>query len=331
VGLHADSNAGQKSTQVRNIANETKRLGQKSGLLASGNLLIAVVWASALIASCLDVILWKELTGSVPLLLPWIHAVALTAILVFTFLLPTLRVLRGFVLILAIIFFLGLNGGWQWGLIPFIRQTSAWVNWEAQAPWALSSVSLHLLRLTPALLILGYLLLGGKKRSDFFLTKGKMTAPIEPTRLLGIKKPEPWTKTGIIFGLVFGLVTLIYLAISAHPSLSAIQQALPLIPVALLIAVINSFNEEFTLRAAPVSELWQVLGKWQALAVTSLFFGIGHYYGVPSGLLGVLLAMFLGWFLGKSMLETKGFGWAWLIHFLPDAFIFSFFAIAAIQ
>jgi membrane protease YdiL (CAAX protease family) len=106
--------------------------------------------------------------------------------------------------------------------------------------------------------------------------------------------------------------------------------ALPLIPVALLIAAINAFNEEFTLRAAPISQLWQALGKWRALAVTSLFFGIGHYYGVPSGLLGVLLATFLGWFLGKSMLETKGFSWAWLIHFLPDAFIFSFFAIAAV-
>jgi ABC-type antimicrobial peptide transport system permease subunit len=52
---------------------------------------------------------------------------------------------------------------------------------------------------------------------------------------------------------------------------------------------------------------------------------------VPSGILGVLLSSFLGWFLGKSMLETKGFTWAWLIHFLPDAFIFTFFAISAVS
>ncbi|MFH0850449.1 MAG: hypothetical protein V1924_05870 [Candidatus Bathyarchaeota archaeon] len=34
---------------------------------------------------------------------------------------------------------------------------------------------------------------------------------------------------------------------------------------------------------------------------------------------------FLGWFLGKSMQETGGFAWAWLIHFLQDVIIFTFF------
>ena len=106
---------------------------------------------------------------------------------------------------------------------------------------------------------------------------------------------------------------------------------MPLVPVAVFIAAINAFNEEFTLRAAPLSELCNSIGKQQALMITTLFFGIGHFYGVPSGFLGILLASFLGWFLGKSMLETKGFFWAWLIHFLPDVFIFSFFAISAIN
>jgi membrane protease YdiL (CAAX protease family) len=118
--------------------------------------------------------------------------------------------------------------------------------------------------------------------------------------------------------------------LSSRPSVDAFVQALPLIPAALLIAVINAFNEEFTLRAAPISELLRAVGKKQALMITTVLFGLGHFYGVPSGLLGVLLSSFLGWFLGKSMLETKGFFWAWLIHFLPDAFIFTFFAISAV-
>jgi len=112
--------------------------------------------------------------------------------------------------------------------------------------------------------------------------------------------------------------------------LDAFEKALPLIPAALLIALINAFNEEFTLRAAPLSTLWNTVGKQQALMITTVFFGLGHFYGVPSGIIGVLLSSFLGWFLGKSMLETKGFFWAWLIHFLPDAFIFTFFAISAV-
>lgn len=30
----------------------------------------------------------------------------------------------------------------------------------------------------------------------------------------------------------------------------------------------------------------------------------------------------LGWFLAKSMVDTKGMGWAWFIHFLLDVVIF---------
>ena len=59
-------------------------------------------------------------------------------------------------------------------------------------------------------------------------------------------------------------------------------------------------------------------------AEAGLLLGEGHYYGVPYGVVGVLLAGFLGWFLGKSMQETGGFVWAWLIHFLQDVIIFTF-------
>ena len=221
-------------------------------------------------------------------------------------------------------------GGWDWGLIPFIRQTSDWTAFSTAAPWVFSAFGTHLLRLTPALVILAIFLVSGRKRGDFFLKKGNVSAPVEPSRLLGMKKPEPWTRIGSIFAVIFGTVTLIYLVASTSVSLASLTLALPLIPAALAIAAINAFNEEFTLRAAPLSGLSGTFSKQQALLMTSLFFGLGHFYGVPSGVLGVLLSSFLGWFLGKSMLETKGFTWAWFIHFLPDAFIFSFFAIAAV-
>jgi len=60
------------------------------------------------------------------------------------------------------------------------------------------------------------------------------------------------------------------------------------------------------------------------------YFGIGHFYGIPYGVIGVLMAGFLGWFLGKSMLETRGLGWAWFIHFWQDVLIFAFLAIGSI-
>jgi len=291
---------------------------------------IIVAWTATLLASSLGIILWRELAGNEPYWLPWIHAVVLLVIFSLTLVRADLKSVRGFVAILLIIFLFGFGGGWQFGIIPFIRENSLWISWESQVPWALSAVVYHLIRLFPALVVLSFLLLKGRKRQDFFLTKGKIDAPVGPSRLMGMKKPEPWTRIGTIFAIVFASGMFVYLMLSSPPSLDAFIKALPLVPVALLIAVINSFNEEFTLRAAPISEMFSALGKRQGLMITTFFFGIGHFYGVPSGILGVLLASFLGWFLGKSMLETKGFFWAWLIHFIQDAFIFTFFAISAV-
>jgi hypothetical protein len=74
----------------------------------------------------------------------------------------------------------------------------------------------------------------------------------------------------------------------------------------------------------PLTTLPALFGKVQALLMTAVYFGLEHYYGNPPALSGVLLATFLGYLLGKSMLETGGSRWAWLIHWLQDIIIFSF-------
>jgi hypothetical protein len=50
-------------------------------------------------------------------------------------------------------------------------------------------------------------------------------------------------------------------------------------------------------------------------------FGIPHFAGMPNGIIGVTLAGILGFVLAKSMHETRGFFWAWTIHFLQDILI----------
>jgi hypothetical protein len=72
------------------------------------------------------------------------------------------------------------------------------------------------------------------------------------------------------------------------------------------------------------------VGSRQALRLVAAYFGLGHFYGVPYGVIGVVLAWFLGWILARSMLETRGLTWAWFIHFLQDVAIFGFLAIGAI-
>jgi len=70
-----------------------------------------------------------------------------------------------------------------------------------------------------------------------------------------------------------------------------------------------------------LAHLEPVLGPRQAILMTSVMFGLGHYFGAPSGPLGVLLATFLGWIAAKSMIETRGLVWAFLVRFVGDFII----------
>jgi hypothetical protein len=292
------------------------------------NSILVVAWTAVLLTSNLAIILWRELASGEPLWWPWVHVVGLLVIFASTVLVAHLRPLRQFVLILITIFLLGFGGGWNFGLVPYIRASAFWIDWTGSLPIAISEIATHVLRLTPAFVVLMILLVMGLRRSDFFLIKGDIRAPVEPSRLLGMKEAEPWTRIGTIFAVIFTVFTLIFLLGAWGIPSGFSLDILIIIPLAVLIATMNAFNEEFTLRAAPLSVLWEKIGKQQALLIITVYFGLGHFYGVPNGVLGVLLSGFLGWFLGKSLLETRGFFWAWLIHFLPDVFIFTFFLMA---
>lgn len=150
---------------------------------------------------------------------------------------------------------------------------------------------------------------------------GKLKAKIQAVPLVGIKPKEGqhWLHYGINFAVVISLVTfsVIYFQHGKMPD-DKLDQILPL---ALVFALINSFVEESITRLGVVVCLKKLLpDPWIALISGGLF-GLVHYWGSPGGLPGIFLAFFLGWFLAKSILETKGFFWAWLIHFLQDIII----------
>ena len=291
---------------------------------------LILIWTMILIASPIGIIPWRTFATHEPLWWPWMHAIALLVLLSLTLIHPMLRSLRRFAAIITVIFFMGYGGGWDWGVIPFVRYTEFWITWMAEAPTALSEITLHLLRLTPAMVILAFLLATRRKRQDFYLVKGDIHAVVGQSRLVSTKKPEPWIKVAALFSTIFVVVTLLFLFGAYGSPLEAFAQNWFLIPVALLVATMNAFNEEFTLRAAPLGELEPVVGKSNSLLATATYFGLGHYYGVPNGVIGVLLSGFLGWLLGKSMLETRGFFVAWLVHFVTDIPIFMFFIAGGI-
>jgi hypothetical protein len=169
-----------------------------------------------------------------------------------------------------------------------------------------------------------------KQASAFFLAIGDTSAPAAPVKWMGINEGERWNKLGRNFAIIISSGTLLFLILAGRPPLDIVIRALPFVPAILIAAALNAFNEEMTYKASFLSVLEDVVGKQHALLLMAAYFGIGHFYGVPYGVIGVLMAGFLGWVLGKSMLETRGLWWAWFIHFWQDVLIFSFLAIGSI-
>lgn len=166
------------------------------------------------------------------------------------------------------------------------------------------------------------------KRTKFqaYFRKGNISADILPEPLVGIKpKPnENWLHLGRDFTVIISGVTaiVIYFQLIRESGIS-IGNILNILPFSTVFALSNSFVEESITRLGVVVVLKDILKDRTIPLISALIFGTVHYWGNPGGFSGVIVAGFLGWLLTKSILETKGFFWAWLIHFLQDVIIFS--------
>jgi membrane protease YdiL (CAAX protease family) len=291
---------------------------------AARSLTIAA-WAIMLFASLLPTTVVKEIFGGDAAWLFWARVGTLAVLAGVSFVLPLLRSLRSFMILLAAIYVIEM-GVSRAAQLPFWQSLFGGDNLS----FTTSMLGTQLERLVVALLMIVVLLLLGFTRRQFFLVKGDLRAPVDPVRLRGFPNQDTWMRFGFQWAIYITLGTLAFLFIAGRPSGSALLQALPILPMVLLFAAMNAFSEEMTYRSALLAPLEGVVGPRQALYMTALFFGIGHFYGVPYGIIGMVLASFLGWMLGKAMLETRGFFWAWFIHFLQDVAIFSFMAVGSI-
>jgi membrane protease YdiL (CAAX protease family) len=94
-------------------------------------------------------------------------------------------------------------------------------------------------------------------------------------------------------------------------------------PWIILLALGNSLSEGILFRNTLLSVLKGVVLVSTAVLIAASFFGVAHYYGAPRGLLGVVMSSVLGYFLCRSMVDTRGMVAPWFIHFMQDLVIFS--------
>lgn len=285
--------------------------------------LVMIAWGVTLLVSVLPDIILQEIFKVPTTYLFWAKLGLLALLIGVSFMWPTLRPLRPYFLIFVV-----LNiAGW---ISNLIADTAFWKSTFSSPQFTVSMLGNQLLRLFVALVMLAALYILKRDRRRFFLTSGDLHASAEPVSWLGITNPVSWFRLGPIAALCITLGTLAFMLLAGVPSLPAFTQILPLIPIILILAAMNAFGEQVSYRVSLLATLHDVVGRPQALLLAALYFGLGHFYGVPYGVVGVAMAGFLGWFLAKAMLETNGFFWPWFIHFCQDVAVFTFIAMGSI-
>lgn len=284
---------------------------------------IVFAWSIILLISDLPNILFVIFLKTDPLWLPWVKIGLLCAVLLLCFFWKPLRLFWQFNFVF-LVFYLA-NAGVDW-----VVNTGYWQSHFSgkASSFSVAYLSFHMLDIFRALLVIAAMWWVKRSPANFYLAIGQLDAPIGPVRWLGIKPGESWKVFGWIFTSGAGIAVLITLAFSVPLTATAFSHALPLLPVAILLAALNAFAEESYFRASMLSTLSNLIGKDQALLLACIFFGLAHWvYGSPPGLIGFAMTAFLAFLLGKSMLETKGMLWAWIIHFVPDVLIFFSYAL----
>jgi membrane protease YdiL (CAAX protease family) len=286
-----------------------------------------LVWAAGaitLLVSDLPNVIWHWFEPE-PGWLFWAKVAILAGFLMVSLVLKTLRPLWKFAVIFLTFFLAGRFSDW-------IGASSLWQAWFGgeNARYAALWWGRQLIQVLFTLMVVAVSWVVLRRREGFFLAIGQLNAELEPVRWLGIRKGQRWTTFGWIFAGCFAGGTLLFVVLAYGRLLSNFGKIIPLLPLVVVFAAINSVTEELTYRAPLLGATHDLLGKQTALVLNSVFFGFAHYlYGTPNGLPGLLMTTFVGYLFGKSMLETRGLFWALFTHMLADIPIFVLYALAA--
>lgn len=205
---------------------------------------------------------------------------------------------------------------------PFAFSALPYINWQLKYQAMLLCV---------AATVLAALRLLNPANFEAFLRIGNIAAPAAKTGWLLIPAGTSWLVLGgaLLCFITFGTSTFIYFQF--RKSAGGFGALLRFLPWILLISSANAFSEEVVYRLGVVVPLSGDIDTAYVLLISAVAFGAPHLRGMPNGIIGALMAGLLGWLLAKSVVETHGMFWAWLIHSVQDIVIFSAFIMAALN
>jgi len=272
-------------------------------------------WAGVLAASALIPIVWRA--GLSRPDSAWLDVVQLglvLALFVGARSIPSLRPLRLLFAVLST-----QAGGFL--VLRLGEQITGFTAWAAHAPGYLWIPAQSALYIFPTALMVVTALAAGRTRRNLFLAVGDLRAR---SRIPGTARFTRWHRQAPLILVLFLVPLLIQLTLVSRPDTSQLGKALALLPLGVGFALVNAAQEEIRFRAVPLALLEPTVGAEAAIWITAAAFGLGHWYGNPSGPTGVLLTFAGGLMLAKAFLETRGFLWAWALHAFLDVVIFCF-------
>ena len=267
-----------------------------------------IAWVVVLFASDLNVVIAQAIGVHIPAWASLVRAAVLVVIALAVWRSDRLPYLHAFVLALAAF----LAGDWlQWR----IESSVAWFQTAARAYGMLARVFLTLI---PAALMALTVIGSGLSRRDLFLVRGDVRAH---TNLPCLRRAR-WSVVGPALLLAMSATLIVQLWVVSHTSGHFRSVILLMgLPAAILFAAINASCEEFRFRCILLAHGARSVGVAHAIGATSLLFGLAHFGGHPSGITGMTMTAFFAWVVARSMVDTGGWAWAWLIHFVQDVII----------
>jgi membrane protease YdiL (CAAX protease family) len=214
----------------------------------------------------------------------------------------------------------GLAAAGIFALRPVVTRTRLALHSHPLVDFQLKFQSLQLI-LTAGVLVCVYLL----NPANFarFFRLGDVHTAISPIPWLGVSGQETWLEIALTLGLFVTLGTAVFMFIQLKKSGANNHRYLFSLLWAVLFSITNAFSEEAIFRMGIVSPLYGTLPVTVIVLLSAFIFGIPHYFGMPKGVVGALMASFLGWLLALSLVETQGLLLAWAIHFVQDVVIFT--------
>jgi membrane protease YdiL (CAAX protease family) len=281
-----------------------------------------IAWG-AVLATTVPEIIWQESGHRASVWLTAIESLVVIGAALAATRIPAWRGLTRFLFAIAF-----LNFAWRY-LSPTLANSASVRGVTDNASWGARLLLGRLFTLSGAVLLCFTLIGSGITRRDLFLCKGNPAAPATPIRFLGMRRPVPWTWLGPAFMVIFALVLAPYIYLTVFPNFKLSERIVRTFPWILAVAIVNAASEEFQFRSVLLAHLRGMFPKGEMILLTAVFFGVGHYYGQPSGPLGAVMAGLAGWIWARSMIDTRGGVWAFLIHMTQDMVILSFLAVAA--